>query len=231
MTDAPHIIEWAISDAAVDYRAAEAFMMARADAIADGRANELIWLVEHPSLYTAGTSAKKADLLKPDRFPVYETGRGGQFTYHGPGQRVVYVMLDVRRRTGGDVRAFVSLLEKWIITTLDRFNTRGLVRPDRVGVWVLRPDKPEIAAGAINEDKIGAIGIRIRRGVSFHGFALNVEPNLTHFDGIVPCGISAYGVTSLVDLGCLVTMSDVDIALEKTFTEQVEKPHRVAAPL
>lgn len=196
-------------------------MEARAEAIAAGKAAECIWLLEHPPLYTAGTSAKAKDLLQPDRFPVHATGRGGQYTYHGPGQRVVYVMLDVKRHAGrlssdgestGDVRKFVSLLEGWLIDTLVEFGLRGETRPDRVGVWVRRPDKAEG-----REDKIAAIGIRLKRWISLHGMSLNVEPDLTHFDGIVPCGITQHGVTSLVDLGLPVTMADADVALRKTF--------------
>jgi len=204
-------IEWAISDAPVDYAAAVAAMEARAAAIADGSASELIWLLEHPPLYTAGTSAKPADLLTPERFPVYATGRGGQYTYHGPGQRVVYVMLDVRRRYG-DLRAFVCDLERWVIETLDSFNVKGETREGRVGVWVRRPDK-----GPTVEDKIAAVGIRVRRWVSFHGFAINVEPDLDHFSGIVPCGIADHGVTSLADLGRIVSLPDVDVALRAVF--------------
>ncbi|MFM2422245.1 MAG: hypothetical protein RL291_775 [Pseudomonadota bacterium] len=224
MTDnAPHPIEWRIADGLMPYDEAVAFMEARAAAIADGAARELIWLVEHPPLYTAGTSAKRQDLLAPDRFPVHETGRGGEFTYHGPGQRVVYVMLDVRRRAGGDVRAFVELLERWIIATLDLFNVRGEIRTGRVGVWVARPSLAPLPDGRVREDKIGAIGIRIRRGISFHGLSLNVEPDLEHFSGIVPCGIAEYGVTSLVDLGLPVTMDDVDVSLRRSF-EQLVSP-------
>ncbi|WP_181705252.1 lipoyl(octanoyl) transferase LipB [Chthonobacter rhizosphaerae] len=204
-------VEWVIADAPVPYPEAVAEMEARAAAIADGRAPERIWLVEHPPLYTAGTSADAADLIEPDRFPVYATGRGGQYTYHGPGQRVAYVMLDLKRRRQ-DVRAFVAALEAWIIGTLDAFNVRGERREDRVGVWVRRPDK-----GADAEDKIAAIGIRVRRWVTFHGISLNVEPDLTHFSGIVPCGVTRHGVTSLVDLGLPVTMDDADVALRAAF--------------
>jgi lipoyl(octanoyl) transferase len=186
----------------------------RVAAIAEGRAPELVWLLEHPPLYTAGTSARPDDLVEA-RFPVHQTGRGGQFTYHGPGQRVAYVMLDLRRRTQ-DVRAFVAALEAWIIGTLDAFAIRGERREDRVGVWVRRPEK---ADGA--EDKIAAIGIRVRRWVTFHGISLNVEPDLSHFGGIVPCGIAErrYGVTSLVDLGLPVTMHDADVALRAAFED------------
>ncbi len=186
-------------------------MEARVASIAEGTASELVWLLEHSPLYTSGTSAKPQDLLTPARFPVFEAGRGGQYTYHGPGQRVVYVMLDVRRR-GGDVRQFVGKLEAWMIATLDTFNVKGETRAGRVGVWVARPT---LAPG--REDKIAAIGIRVRRGVSFHGVSLNVEPDLEHFTGIVPCGIREHGVTSLVDLGLPVTMADADVALRATF--------------
>lgn len=191
-------------------------MEARAEAIARGEAPELIWLLEHPPLYTAGTSAKLADLVDPDRFEVFATKRGGQYTYHGPGQRVAYVMLDVGRR-GRDVRAFVRQLEAWIIATLAEFNVVGEVRPGRVGVWVMRPELPPGPDGTLREDKIAAIGIRLRKWVSFHGISINVEPELEHFSGIVPCGISEHGVTSLVDLGLPVTMADVDVALKRSF--------------
>ena len=178
-------VEWAIAEGPVGYEEAVAFMEARAEAIADGRARELVWLVEHPPLYTAGTSAQDADLVEPDRFPVHRTGRGGQYTYHGPGQRVAYVMLDLNRRAP-DLRRYVAALEAWLIATLAAFNIRGERREDRVGVWVRRPDKGETA-----EDKIAAIGIRVRRWVTFHGISLNVEPDLSHFSGIVPCGVTA----------------------------------------
>ncbi|MCM5556256.1 lipoyl(octanoyl) transferase LipB [Pleomorphomonas sp. JP5] len=206
-------VEWLIEPDLVDYEFAVAFMEARVAAIAEGRARELVWLVEHPPLYTAGTSADPNDLVEPDRFPVHQTGRGGQYTYHGPGQRVAYVMLDLERR-GRDIRAFVAALERWIIGALATFNIRGERREDRVGVWVRRPDKASTA-----EDKIAAIGIRVRRWVSFHGISLNVEPNLDHFTGIVPCGIRDHGVTSLVDLGLPVTMEDADAALRSSFIE------------
>lgn len=207
-------VDWRITDGFTPYEEAVAFMEARADAIAAGTAPELVWLVEHPPLYTAGTSANDSDLVDA-RFPVHRTGRGGQFTYHGPGQRVAYVMLDLKRRTP-DVRAFVAALEDWILATLAAFNVRGERREDRVGVWVARPDK-----GAGAEDKIAAIGIRLRRWVTFHGISLNVDPDLDHFGGIVPCGISAtrYGVTSLVDLGLPVTMPEADSALRAAFEE------------
>lgn len=209
-------VEWTVSDALVAYPDALAAMEKRAEAIAAGQAGEQVWLLEHPPLYTAGTSAKPADLLHGDRFPVYEAGRGGEFTYHGPGQRVAYVMLDLKRRRQ-DVRAFVSALEEWIIDTLDAFNVRGERREDRVGVWVQRPERPPLPDGSPAEDKIAAIGIRLRKWVSLHGIALNVEPELGHFGGIVPCGITGYGVTSLVDLGLPVTMGDVDVALLNAF--------------
>ena len=212
------MVEWIISDGLTDYRAAERWMEARVEAIAAGTADECIWLVEHPPLYTAGTSARAEDLTDPDRFPVYQTKRGGQYTYHGPGQRVAYVMLDVGKR-GRDVRCFVRDLEKWVITTLDAFNLRGEVRQGRVGVWVQRPEKRAQADGSVAEDKIAAIGIRLRKWISFHGISINVEPDLGHFGGIVPCGISEHGVTSLVDLGLPVTMDDLDVALRAGFEE------------
>jgi lipoyl(octanoyl) transferase len=207
-------VEWLISPAPVPYPDAVAWMESRAAAIADGKASELVWLLEHPPLYTSGTSGKDADLLDP-RFPLFTTGRGGQLTYHGPGQRVTYVMLDLKRRRP-DVRAYVAGLEEWIIRTLAHFNVRGERRENRVGVWVKRPDK-----GDGYEDKIAAIGVRLRRWVSFHGIAINVEPDLSHFSAIVPCGVAdpRYGVTSLVDLGHPVTMADVDVALRQAFTE------------
>jgi lipoyl(octanoyl) transferase len=207
-------VEWRISDRPVDYLEAVAAMEVRAGAIAAGEAREMVWLLEHPPLYTSGTSGKTGDLLDP-RFPLFATGRGGQLTYHGPGQRVAYVMLDLKRRQP-DVRAFVAALEEWIIRTLAMFDVRGERREDRVGVWVRRPDK-----GEGHEDKIAAIGVRLKRWVSFHGIAINVEPDLSHFSAIVPCGVadSRYGVTSLVDLGHPVGMSDVDIALRGAFAE------------
>ncbi len=207
-------VEWRISPAPVPYPDAVVEMESHAAAIADGKAAERVWLLEHPPLYTSGTSGKQADLLDP-RFPLFSTGRGGQVTYHGPGQRVAYVMLDLKRRRP-DVRAYVAGLEEWIIRTLDAFNVRGERREDRVGVWVRRPDK-----GAGHEDKIAAIGVRLRRWVSFHGIAINVEPELSHFSAIVPCGVvdPRYGVTSLVDLGLPVTMEDVDVALRRAFED------------
>jgi len=212
------LVEWITSQAPVDYETAVARMEARAADIAAGRADEAIWLLEHPPLYTAGTSARAADLTDPGRFPVHHTRRGGQYTYHGPGQRVAYVMLDVGAR-GRDVRIFVQRLEAWVIATLESFNVRGEVRPGRVGVWVRRDDRPLMADGRPQEDKIAAIGIRLRKWVSFHGIAINVDPDLEHFSGIVPCGIAEHGITSLVDLGLPVTMGDLDVALRRTFDE------------
>jgi lipoyl(octanoyl) transferase len=206
-------VEWRISDAPVPYEVAVREMDKRAAAIAAGEAQELVWLLEHPALYTAGTSADEKDLLTPDRFPVFKTGRGGQYTYHGPGQRVAYMMLDLKRRTP-DVRSYVHDLERWIIATLARFNVTGEVRDDRVGVWVRRPEK-----GVGREDKIAAIGVRIRKWVTYHGISINVDPDLDHFSGIVPCGISQHGVTSLADLGIPATMADLDIQLKETFKE------------
>jgi lipoyl(octanoyl) transferase len=219
--------EWRISDALVPYADAMAFMDARVAAIAAGVAPELIWLLEHPPLYTAGTSARATDLVDA-RFPVHKSGRGGQFTYHGPGQRVIYAMLDLNRRNP-DLRAFICALEDWIIAALSTFNVVGERRADRIGVWVARPEKPRGKNGEIAEDKIAAIGIRVRRWVSFHGVALNVAPDLSHFSGIVPCGISAshFGVTSLRDLGLPVSMSDVDVALRETFEPIFGKTERV----
>jgi lipoyl(octanoyl) transferase len=221
---APHMlprdsapVEWRISDTLVPYADAVAFMDARVAAIAAGTAQELIWLLEHPALYTAGTSARAADLVRAC-FPVHNSGRGGQFTYHGPGQRVIYVMLDLNRRKP-DLRAFVRALEDWIIAALRAFEVKGERRADRIGVWVSRPEKARGNNGEIAEDKIAAIGIRVRRWVSFHGISLNVAPDLTHYSGIVPCGISAahFGVTSLRDLGLKVGMSEVDLALAREF--------------
>jgi lipoyl(octanoyl) transferase len=214
------MVEWIISDGLTDYDAAVAFMEARAEAISRGEADEAIWLVEHPPLYTAGTSAKPADLTDPDRFPVYEAKRGGQYTYHGPGQRVAYVMLNVGER-GHDVRRFVQDLETWVIAALAEFNVKGEIREGRVGVWVERPEKPRGIDGSVREDKIAALGIRLRKWVSFHGLSINVDPDLEHFSGIVPCGIRDHGVTSLVDLGLPVTMADVDVALKRTFEASV----------
>jgi lipoyl(octanoyl) transferase len=201
-------VEWRIAPGLTPYPEAVAFMEERAAAIASGQRPELVWLVEHPPIYTAGTSAKDADLLEA-RFPVFKTGRGGQFTYHGPGQRVGYVMLDLKQR-GADVRAYVRGLEEWLIRTLAAFNVKGERRDGRVGIWVARGSK---------EDKIAAIGVRVRRWVTFHGVSLNVDPDLTHFSGIVPCGVSEHGVTSLHDLGLPVTMADVDVAMRDAFKE------------
>ena len=206
---------WAVSRTPVEYPAAVAAMEARAAAVADGRAGELVWLLEHPSLYTAGVTAKAQDLLAPDRFPVFDSGRGGQFTYHGPGQRVAYVMLDLRARRR-DVRAFVGALEAWVIDALAAFNVAGEVRAGRVGVWVERRSP----GAAPREDKVAAIGVKIRRWVSFHGISLNVEPDLEHFTGIVPCGIAGHGVTSLVDLGRPATLDDADDALRAAFVRR-----------
>ncbi|ACL61099.1 lipoyl(octanoyl) transferase LipB [Methylobacterium nodulans] len=206
-------VEWVVTEGPTDYRTAEAAMEAQVAAIARGEARERVWLVEHPPLYTAGTSAREADLVAPERFPVHRTGRGGQFTYHGPGQRVAYVMLDLNRRRP-DLRRYVAALETWLIATLDAFTVRGERREDRVGVWVRRPEKGEGV-----EDKIAAIGIRVRRWVTFHGISLNVEPDLTHFDGIVPCGVRGHGVTSLVDLGRPVSMAEVDAVLRARFED------------
>ena len=199
-------IEWKISDRPVAYPDAVAEMETRVAAIAEGRAAEQVWLLEHPPIYTAGTSAKDSDLIEA-RFPVYRTGRGGQFTYHGPGQRVGYVMLDLKHRKP-DVRAYVQDLEQWLIQTLAEFNVKGERRRGRVGIWVQRGTR---------EDKIAALGVRIKRWVTLHGVALNVEPDLSHFTGIVPCGVTAHGVTSLADLGIPATMADVDVALKKSF--------------
>src|SRR6056297_3321825 len=210
------MVTWLTSDAPVPYDTAETEMEARVGAILRGEADEAVWLLEHPPLYTAGTSANRRDLRDPDRFPVHATRRGGQYTYHGPGERVVYVMLDVGRR-GRDVRVFVQQLEAWVIATLAEFNVTGEIREGRVGVWVARGDKPLTASGQVPEDKIAAIGIRLRRWVSFHGISINVEPDLSHFSGIVPCGITEHGVTSLVDLGLPVTMTDLDAALIRSF--------------
>lgn len=212
------MVEWKISDGLTPYADAVAAMEERVRQIGAGEADELVWLVEHPPLYTAGTSAKPQDLTDPGRFPVHETGRGGQYTYHGPGQRIIYVMLDLNRR-GRDIRAFVNALERWVIAALAEFGVTGEIREGRVGVWVERPDKPPLFDGTPREDKIAAIGIKLRRWVSFHGISINVEPDLSHYSGIVPCGISGHGVTSLVDLGLPVTMGDLDIALRSRFDD------------
>ncbi|WDI31021.1 lipoyl(octanoyl) transferase LipB [Hyphococcus flavus] len=223
--DAP--VAWATSNKRVDYEQAVAFMEKRAAAIRAGEAGELVWLLEHPALYTGGTGAKTEDLLNADRFPVYKSSRGGQYTYHGPGQRVAYLMLDLEKR-GKDIRAFVNALEEWIILMLAEFNVKGERRDGRVGVWVDRTAR----GGPLQEDKIAAIGVRIRRWVSFHGIALNVEPDLSHFTGITPCGVSepGLGVTSLVDLGLPVTLDDADMALKRAFGNVFGPTHDAASP-
>ncbi|MCE6961217.1 lipoyl(octanoyl) transferase LipB [Cereibacter sphaeroides] len=208
--------EWTVLPGLSPYAETLAAMEARAARIRAGEAPEAVWLLEHPPLYTAGTSARAEDLVDPDRFPVHVAGRGGQYTYHGPGQRVVYVMLDLDRR-GRDVRRFVCALEQWVIDTLAEFNVKGERRAGRVGVWVVRPDRAPGLDGTPREDKIAAIGVKLRRWVSFHGLSINVEPDLSHFEGIVPCGIREHGVTSLVDLGLPVGMGDLDAALARTF--------------
>ena len=209
-------VEWIVSDEPVAYQSAVATMEKRVADIAAGTAPEAVWLLQHPPLYTAGTRARPGDLLAPDRFPVFSTGRGGEYTYHGPGQRIAYVMLDLKRREP-DIRRFVAALEAWIIATLARFDVAGARREDRVGVWVERPDKPPLADGAMAEDKIAAIGIRVRKWVTFHGISINVEPDLEHYGGIVPCGVSSHGVTSLADLGLQVTMRQLDSTLRSEF--------------
>ncbi len=203
-------VEWRTSERPQGYPEAVAAMETRVAEIRAGRSPELVWLLEHPPLYTAGTSAEDADLVDPGRFPVYRTGRGGQYTYHGPGQRVAYVMLDLQRR-GGDLRRYVHDLEDWLIRALARFNVKGERREGRVGIWIARE--------AGREDKIAAIGVRVRRWVTYHGVALNVDPDLDHFEGIVPCGVREHGVTSLVDLGLPVTLADADVALRAAFEE------------
>jgi len=224
------MVDWTHIPGLAPYPETLAAMEAHVAAMNEGRAGEAIWLLEHPPLYTAGTSARPADLVQPDRFPVYPVGRGGQYTYHGPGQRVIYCMLDVKAR-GGDVRCFVRELERWVVDTLAEFNVTGEIRPGRVGVWVTRPDRrgPDRTRpnrtdpdGQPAEDKIAALGIKLRRWVSFHGISINVEPDLSHFDGIVPCGIRDHGVTSLVDLGLPVTMADLDAALIATFPRRFQ---------
>jgi len=212
----PPVVEWTHLPGLSEYEATLAAMEARVAAIAAGTADEAVWLLEHPPLYTAGTSARPEDLTDPDRFPVFTAGRGGQYTYHGPGQRVAYVMLDLNRR-GRDVRRFVARLESWVIAALAEFNVTGEIRDGRVGVWVRRPDKAPLPDGSLREDKIAAIGVKLRRWVSFHGVAVNLDPDLDHFGGIVPCGIRDHGVTSLVDLGLPVTMDDLDLALRRGF--------------
>jgi lipoyl(octanoyl) transferase len=220
----PQVVEWAVSPGLTPYEAAAIAMEARAQAVARGESRELVWLLEHPPLYTAGVSSRSEDLLDPDRFPVHRTGRGGQLTYHGPGQRVIYLMIDLSARRR-DVHAFVAALELWVIGALQAFNVKGEVRPGRVGVWVKRP----VPGQAPREDKIAAIGVKIRRWVSFHGVSLNVEPCLEHFGGIVPCGIRDHGVTSLVDLGLPVTMDEADYALKVSF-ETLFGPVEAADP-
>ncbi|NBB52933.1 lipoyl(octanoyl) transferase LipB [Rhizobium sp. CRIBSB] len=221
-------VEWRVEPGYMPYDQAVAFMEARVAAISEGQATEMVWLVEHPPLYTAGVSSRDDDLLDAHRFPVHRSGRGGQFTYHGPGQRVAYVMLDLTAR-GRDVRAFVRGLEQWIITALDQFGVEAGVREGRVGVWVDLPDSHKVASPALSrEAKIAAIGVKIRKWVSFHGISLNVEPDLDHFNGIVPCGIQEHGVTSLVDLGVLATMDEADAALkvgfQRVFGPVVQEP-------
>ena len=212
------MVQWEISDGEVEYSTALERMDSHVYQMINGNADEKIWLLEHPSLYTAGTSANKRDLVEPNRFPVFETNRGGQFTYHGPGQRVAYVMLDLNKR-GKDIKAFVEKLEAWIIQTLAEFNVVGQTRIGRVGIWVERNDKPKTVNGLPEEQKIAAIGIRLRKWITFHGLSINVDPDLTHFQGIVPCGIREHGVTSLVDLGLPVSITDLDNALKKSFSK------------
>ncbi|WP_370931176.1 lipoyl(octanoyl) transferase LipB [Bartonella sp. DGB1] len=209
-------IEWKISDQLVDYHEAVEIMEERVLSIQQGKACELIWLLEHPPLYSAGTSAKNDDLLLKDKFPVYYSGRGGEFTYHGPGQRIVYILLDLKNRQT-DIRLFIAYLEKWIINSLADFNIKGETREDRVGVWVTRTDKPPLANNKVREDKIAAIGVRVKKWVTMHGFAININPNLSHYTGIIPCGISEYGITSFEDLGYLTDLNDVDLSLKKNF--------------
>ncbi len=222
LTGVRDAVEWRISDSPVAYPDALSFMEERVEAIHKEAAPETVWLLEHPPLYTAGTSADEAELLDPDRFPVYQTGRGGRHTYHGPGQRIAYVMVDLTKR-GNDVRAFVKNLEQWVIRTLARFNVTAESRDDRVGIWVRRgaPGNPVSC-----EDKIAAIGVRVRHWVTYHGIAINLEPELEHFSGIVPCGIAEHGITSLWDLGVTPTMSELDAALMATFEEVFEAPIR-----
>jgi len=222
-------VEWQVQSGLTDYNQAVDFMQARVEQIHQEKARELVWLVEHPPLYTAGTSARPEDLLREDFLPVFATGRGGEYTYHGPGQRVVYVMLDLRARRQ-DIRAFVSALETWIIATLGVLGIVAERREDRVGVWVVRPDKRQ-------EDKIAAIGIRLKKWVSFHGIAINIAPNLSHYDGIIPCGIEGYGITSLADLGLPITMAQFDNALWRAFSDIfgeshfLDQSHKLTNPL
>ena len=210
-------VEWKKSAGLVPYEQAVEWMERRVAQIIAGEASEVIWLLEHPALYTAGTSSNEKDLIDPNRFPVFKAKRGGQYTYHGPGQRVVYVILDVAKR-GRDIRKFVKNLEIWVINTLAKLNVVGEIREGRVGVWVQRPDLPKLPSGFIAEHKIASIGIRLRKWVSFHGISINLEPNLEHFSGIIPCGIDSFGVTSLSDLGQKVTLNELDIILRKEFT-------------
>jgi len=212
------MVEWIVSEAPVPYPEAITSMETHVDAMIAGQAQERIWLLEHPPLYTAGTSANPCDLIDANRFDVFETRRGGQYTYHGPGQRVIYVMLDLNNR-GRDIRQFVKKMEQWVIATLAEFGVKGEIKEGRVGVWVARPEKAPLSDGTMREDKIAAIGVRLRKWVSFHGISINVEPQLSHYDGIVPCGISGHGVTSLVDLGVPVGMPDLDIALKTCFPQ------------
>ncbi len=216
-------VEWIISSGLVEYPDALKAMDERVDSIQKGNAKELVWLLEHPPLYSAGTSAKPKDLLTPNRFPVFKTGRGGQYTYHGPGQRVAYIMLDLNRRTR-DIRAFVSSLETWIINTLSKFNIRGERRSDRIGIWVRRTD----LNNSDREDKIGAIGIRIKRWVTLHGISINVSPDLEHFGGIIPCGIDGYGVTSFEDIGQPLEVYDLDVELRTEFDQLFGKNGEMA---
>ena len=215
------MIDWKTSHGLTPYPEALSYMEDRVNAILAGDAAEQIWLVEHPPMYTAGTSAKRKDLVSPDKFEVFQSRRGGEYTYHGPGQRVAYAMLDLNKR-GRDVRAYVAKLEAWVIATLAEFNVQAGRREGRVGVWVDRPERPRLPDGRIAEDKIAAIGVRIRRWVTFHGISINVEPDLGHYGGIVPCGIADYGVTSLVDLGITATMDDLDSALRRSFADIFE---------
>ena len=212
------MIQWEITEEKVDYETALAKMDNHVEKMIQGEAGEKIWLLEHPPLYTAGTSADRQDLVEPNRFPVFQTKRGGQYTYHGPGQRVVYVMLDLNKR-GKDVKKFVKNLETWIALTLSEFNIIGQSRDDRVGIWVERPDKPLNNYGAVQEEKIAAIGVRLKKWITLHGLSINLDPDLSHFQGIVPCGIKEHGVTSLVDLGLPVSMHDLDNALKKSFSK------------
>jgi lipoyl(octanoyl) transferase len=212
------MVQWEISDDEVAYDAALKKMDNHVQKMISGEAGEKIWLLEHPALYTAGTSANKKDLIEPNLFPVFETKRGGQYTYHGPGQRVVYVMLDLNKR-GKDIKKFVNKLEAWIIHTLAEFNVVGQRRSGRVGIWVERPDKPKNVHGLLEEEKIAAIGVRLKKWITLHGFSINVDPDLNNFLGIVPCGIKEHGVTSLVDLGLPVSTADLDIALTKSFSK------------